>query len=133
MGFVLFLLIPSLLLLVPVLHLSERISRQANRGGIAGTPYLWTAIVGSFVGWMSANVIAVVVSNMPVSRRFPDYAIYACFIALCLVGATLAPALCYLLVRMRTARDPDYDDCRMRSSYIAHIPQPRDGDDVLSE
>jgi H+/Cl- antiporter ClcA len=134
MGFLLFFLIPTVLFAVPMLLITDRISYRADAGGVRSAPYLWSAIVGSFVGWLIANVVVVTALNVVVSKRLTDSMFYVLFLLLGLIGATFVPALCYLLVRMRTARDPDYEELRgSLPSHITHIPQPRDRDDLLAK
>jgi hypothetical protein len=91
------------------------------------TTHLYTAV--SLFGWLAGVLVGPLgLAALTEKLRRPGAALEGyvgwilIYVAL-LVGATVGALTGYVWLRMRTARDPDYDD---RPSLLPHVGEPRD-------
>ena len=92
-------------------------------------------LFGILVGYVCVAMVFLLLTPGRKGWGIPIWVVLCGTLVCGLVSATTGPALSYLILWVRTARDPDYDDRmrRKKPSQIADISQPRDGDDVRPE
>lgn len=118
----------------PLYLMMGRIHRRANATRVSATG----ALVLAFVGYL----LGIVLTEFAVFRlldvadaygKLPTVMIFPALLLGSAVGSAVGSIGSYIWIWYRTSHDADYDDQLKVSSHITHIPQSRDGDDVVSE
>jgi hypothetical protein len=118
----------------PVAVLMIETTAHARRAGVPADWHQGFALFGGFAAAIGAQLV----TNEFLFRRdlrlrpVPVGLGAAMVVVSGLLAGSAVAAGCYLHLRMRTARDPDYEDPAgpERPSLEADFPQPRDGDHV---
>jgi hypothetical protein len=97
--------------LIPLWVFAGLIRDWARYEGVCPLWYRWIAVVGWLFGLVSAHTAAVILTArlLPPAREWAVWVGFATFLLAGLIGATIAPALAYLSLRLRTGHHPDYE------------------------
>jgi hypothetical protein len=97
--------------LVPLWIFAGLIRDWARYEGVRPRWYRWIAVVGWLLGLLSAHAGAVIVTArlVPPGREWTPWVGFFTFLLAGLVGASIAPGLAYLALRLRTGHHPDYE------------------------
>jgi hypothetical protein len=107
-----FFVVPLLIDAVPFWYFTDRIAARAQEAGVRATWYGLFAVVGWVLGAIGGpcGLVTVLEGTRPV--RLHDRVTYGLFLLTGLASSAAVPALCDLVLRMQTARDPDYEEGR---------------------
>jgi hypothetical protein len=120
-----------LLDLVPIALFYVPIVRAARKAGVRVGWYCYVAVFGGLLAAMIVQVVTVqfLVSDVPLPWPVPFVAEVVLVYGIGVLASTVVAGGVWWHLRAKTARDPDYGE--PAGSLKAHVPQPRDGDDVL--
>jgi hypothetical protein len=115
---------------LPAAVLVPRIIARARAAAVPAGRYCWVAVFsGVGVGMAMQGLTAQWLVSRMGNPQAVSYGLgMAMLLGNGLLGSALVAGGAYVHLRMRTTRDPDYDD--QTGSLEADIRQPRDGDHV---
>ena len=107
---ILFQILVGLLLdVLPLGVFLDRIVVRAEEARVSPDGYVFVAVAGWLVGVPGGHASLPFLMDLLFGRRVDDnWLVLVAVLAGGFVGGAIAPALSYTVLRMRTARDPDY-------------------------
>jgi hypothetical protein len=117
--------------LVPVIEVCDAIVRRAHAAKVRP----WRYVRAAWAGWGVGSIVlplTLPVLNDLTGDRIPESWDFWIVLVSSFVGGVVGACPSYVVLRMRTARHPDYEDLTgpEKGSLEADIPQPRDRDHI---
>jgi uncharacterized membrane protein YciS (DUF1049 family) len=127
--------LPTFLLLlsvdaIPVAAFTWRIVVHARRVRISPVPFAVNGCLFGLSAGMASQAVAVqyFLTQAQQMEPWPWRVQVAAVFGVGLLASAATSGLVYLFLRMRTARDEDYEE---PGSHVADVREPRDGEDLI--